>query len=173
MAFHLRFFQRFVKFIPCFHFFSFFFIQLSIEITIVFLFHQFPGMALSNFTLCVSEYCSLEQLPAAFGWHMIGKGLFVTAFGPLIGIFRNKFCNFGQNIYIAFTFSGWIRDYSGSYPICIHAQTFCIFLCCLAWTIEYIINYVREHKKDDCELKTTDTATATTNSTVTTPGNNK
>lgn len=42
-------------------------------------------MALSNFTLCVSEYCSLEQLPAAFGWHMIGKGLFVTAFGPLIG----------------------------------------------------------------------------------------
>lgn len=45
----------------------------------------FRGMALSNFTLTVSEYCSLEQLPAAFGWHMIGKGLFVTCFGPLIG----------------------------------------------------------------------------------------
>lgn len=50
----------------------------------------FRGMALSNFTLTVSEYCSLEQLPAAFGWHMIGKGLFVTCFGPLIG---NKLTN--------------------------------------------------------------------------------
>ncbi|XP_031622838.1 uncharacterized protein LOC116340468 [Contarinia nasturtii] len=112
----------------------------------------FRGMALSNFTLCVSEYCSLEQLPAAFGWHMIGKGLFVTAFGPLIGL---------------------IRDATDSYPICIHAQSFCIFLCCLAWSIEYILSYIRKHKDDDSEPKTTETMTATTNSTVTTPGNTK
>lgn len=45
----------------------------------------FRGMALSNFTLTVSEYCSLEQLPAAFGWHMVGKGIFVTALGPFLG----------------------------------------------------------------------------------------
>lgn len=51
---------------------------------------HFLGMALSNFTLTVSEYCSLEQLPAAFGWHMIGKAVFVTLFGPLIG---NSFLN--------------------------------------------------------------------------------
>ncbi|ETN62895.1 monocarboxylate transporter [Anopheles darlingi] len=30
----------------------------------------FRGIALANFTLCVSEYSSLEKLPAAFGWHM-------------------------------------------------------------------------------------------------------
>lgn len=46
----------------------------------------FRGAALSNFTLTVSEYCSLEKLPAAFGWHMIGKAIFVILFGPLIGI---------------------------------------------------------------------------------------
>lgn len=45
----------------------------------------FRGSALSNFTLAVSEHWSLEKLPAAFGWHMIGKALFVIAFGPLIG----------------------------------------------------------------------------------------
>lgn len=45
----------------------------------------FRGAALSNFTLTVSEYCSLEKLPAAFGWHMVGKAVFVTALGPLIG----------------------------------------------------------------------------------------
>lgn len=61
-------------------------------------------MALSNFTLCVSEYCSLEQLPAAFGWHMIGKGLFVTVFGPLIGKFAiyiyNKFAKITNFIFL-------------------------------------------------------------------------
>lgn len=45
----------------------------------------FRGSALSNFTLTVSEYCSLEKLPSAFGWHLVGKALFVVSFGPLIG----------------------------------------------------------------------------------------
>lgn len=47
----------------------------------------FRGLALSNFTLTVSEYCSLEKLPSAFGWHLIGKAIFVTLFGPAIGEF--------------------------------------------------------------------------------------
>lgn len=47
----------------------------------------FRGSALSNFTLTVSEYCSLEKLPSAFGWHLVGKALFVICFGPLIGKF--------------------------------------------------------------------------------------
>lgn len=46
----------------------------------------FRGSALSNFTLTVSEYCSLEKLPSAFGWHLVGKALFVITFGPLIGM---------------------------------------------------------------------------------------
>lgn len=56
-------------------------------------------MALSNFTLTVSEYCSLEQLPAAFGWHMIGKAVFVTCFGPLIGMFiQQQTANFNWTV---------------------------------------------------------------------------
>lgn len=47
----------------------------------------FRGIALSNFTLTVSESVPLERLAAAFGWHMIGKALFVIAFGPLIGMY--------------------------------------------------------------------------------------
>jgi len=45
----------------------------------------FRGSALSNFTLTVSEYCSLEKLPSAFGWHLVGKAVFVICLGPLIG----------------------------------------------------------------------------------------
>ncbi len=60
----------------------------------------FRGAALSNFTLTVSEYCSLEKLPAAFGWHMIGKAIFVVLFGPLIGKlkYENIFFELGQTI---------------------------------------------------------------------------
>ncbi|XP_058443025.1 uncharacterized protein LOC131425284 [Malaya genurostris] len=85
----------------------------------------FRGIALANFTLCVSEYSSLEKLPAAFGWHMVGKGLFVIAFGPLIGA---------------------IRDWTDSFPICIHSQSVCIFLCVFAWTIEFAIKRFRAKK---------------------------
>lgn len=85
----------------------------------------FRGVALANFTLCVSEYSSLEKLPAAFGWHMVGKALFVVAFGPLIGA---------------------IRDWTDSYAICIHSQSFCIFLCILAWSIELLVKWCRSRR---------------------------
>ncbi|XP_058063307.1 uncharacterized protein LOC131213308 [Anopheles bellator] len=85
----------------------------------------FRGLALANFTLCVSEYSSLEKLPAAFGWHMVGKALFVIVFGPLIGA---------------------IRDWTDSYPACIHSQSFCIFLCITAWSVELLIKRFRTKK---------------------------
>lgn len=88
----------------------------------------FRGSALANFTLTVSEYCSLEKLPSAFGWHLVGKAVFVICLGPLIGL---------------------IRDVTTSYPICIHAQTVCIFLCVFAWAIEYLITYLKEKKPNE------------------------
>lgn len=83
----------------------------------------FRGVALSNFTLCVSEYCTLEQLPGAFGWHMIGKAVFVIALGPLIGA---------------------IRDYT-SYALCIHAMTVCILVGVSAWIIEFVLDRFRKN----------------------------
>ncbi|XP_053658930.1 uncharacterized protein LOC128707996 [Anopheles marshallii] len=85
----------------------------------------FRGVALANFTLCVSEYSSLEKLPAAFGWHMVGKAVFVILFGPLIGA---------------------IRDWTDSYAICIHSQSFCIFLCVAAWSVELLVKRCRTKK---------------------------
>lgn len=45
----------------------------------------FRGAAFINFTITISEYSPLEKLPAAFGLHMVGKGLFVVALGPILG----------------------------------------------------------------------------------------
>lgn len=95
----------------------------------------FRGAALINFTITISEYSSLEKLPAAFGLHMVGKGLFVVIFGPILG---------------------QIRDATKSYPICLHSQTFLIMLCCIAWIIEYLIKYFRTRSAES------DTDTTTT-----------
>ncbi|XP_017773449.1 PREDICTED: uncharacterized protein LOC108560407 isoform X2 [Nicrophorus vespilloides] len=94
------------------------------------------GAALINFTITISEYSSLEKLPAAFGLHMVGKGLFVVCIGPVLGK---------------------IRDITGSYPICIHSQTFLILLCVIAWSAEYIIMWVKSRNKEETESDTTTT----------------
>ncbi|EDW26427.1 GL12986 [Drosophila persimilis] len=101
----------------------------------------FRGSALSNFTLTVSEYCSLEKLPSAFGWHLVGKALFVISFGPLIGL---------------------IRDLTDSYPICIHTQSFCIMLCAFAWGIEYLVEFLNARRRtaDAAQVPTQDSAAA-------------
>lgn len=86
----------------------------------------FRGATLINFSLTISEHCSLEKLPAAFGLHMVAKGIFIVALGPLIGV---------------------IRDVTDSYPLCIHSQTFLILLCVAAWGTEYF--FVRKSSKNN------------------------
>ncbi|CAH0669184.1 unnamed protein product [Spodoptera exigua] len=85
----------------------------------------FRGMCLSNFTLTISEYCPLEKLPAAFGLHMVSKGVFVVAIGPLIG---------------------YVRDYTGSFATCIHVQNALIMSCVLVWGVEYALAFTRRRK---------------------------
>ncbi|XP_046994385.1 monocarboxylate transporter 5-like [Schistocerca americana] len=94
------------------------------------------GAALINFNLTISEYCSLEKLPAGFGLHMVGKGIFIVALGPVLGV---------------------IRDATGSYPLCIHAQTVCVFLCIIAWGIEYIVVYLHSRTKKNEEPQVAET----------------
>lgn len=68
----------------------------------------FRGSALSNFTLTVSEYCSLEKLPSAFGWHLVGKAVFVICFGPVIGKYLqidNQLNSILYNLYIFLRFN--------------------------------------------------------------------
>lgn len=85
----------------------------------------FRGMCLSNFTLTISEYCPLEKLPAAFGLHMVSKGVLVVAIGPLIG---------------------YVRDYTDSFAICIHVQNALIMSCVLVWSIEYLLSFTRRRR---------------------------
>jgi len=92
------------------------------------------GAALINFTITISEYSSLDKLPAAFGLHMVGKGIFVVCIGPILGL---------------------IRDKTDSYPICLHCQTVSIMLCVIAWSIEYIIVWWKAKNKEESDSDTT------------------
>ncbi|XP_074026106.1 uncharacterized protein [Leptinotarsa decemlineata] len=96
------------------------------------------GATLINYTITIAEYSStystLEKLPAAFGLHMVCKGLFVVVIGPLLG---------------------YIRDATQSFPICLHSQTFLIILGCAAWWVEYLIVYLRNRKKASPNTNTT------------------
>lgn len=112
----------------------------------------FRGAALANFTLSVSESCSLERLPAAFGWHLIGKAVFVVALGPLIGknflaLPENHIKLTKKNVSLA----GLIRDVTGSYPLCIHSQSFCIAMCCFIWIIEYFVIRFKERRNESVD----------------------
>ncbi|ENN82277.1 hypothetical protein YQE_01348, partial [Dendroctonus ponderosae] len=48
------------------------------------------GAALINFAITISEYATLEKLPAAFGLHNVGKGLFVVTLGPVLDRFTGN-----------------------------------------------------------------------------------
>lgn len=88
----------------------------------------FRGATFINFTLTIAEYCSLDKLPAAFGLHMVAKGLFIVALSPPIGV---------------------IRDVSRSYPLCIHSQTLLIFICVASWAIEYLVTRKSSNEKQN------------------------
>ncbi|KAH8398035.1 hypothetical protein KR222_010872 [Zaprionus bogoriensis] len=132
----------------------------------------FRGSALSNFTLTVSEYCSLEKLPSAFGWHLVGKALFVISFGPLIGECTSHSLLLSLSVAHsnASLCAGLIRDETGSYPICIHAQSVCIMICALAWSIEYFVEFVHSRRRTaDAAQQPQQDAAATTTTTTATP----
>nr|CAD7452650.1 unnamed protein product [Timema tahoe] len=48
------------------------------------------GVTVVNLNLSISEYCSNEKLPAALGINMVIKGVFILAFGPLLGYLRDE-----------------------------------------------------------------------------------
>lgn len=131
----------------------------------------FRGSALSNFTLTVSEYCSLEKLPSAFGWHLVGKAVFVISFGPLIGKLPSpsppfallSVCN------LCLPLAGLIRDVTDSYPICIHTQSVCIMICALAWGIEYLVEFIQARRRTADAAQVAQDAGAATTTTTATP----
>ena len=61
--------------------------------------------------------------------------------------FKINFKTFKTLLSLYISYIGLIRDVTNSYPICIHAQSVCIFLCGAAWSIEYLIEFIQQRKE--------------------------
>ncbi|XP_034952019.1 monocarboxylate transporter 1 [Chelonus insularis] len=89
------------------------------------------GAAIQNLLLSVSETCSLKSLPHAIGLFMVSKGCFSLALSPLVG---------------------FVRDYSGSYRICLHAMSGLIFICFISWSVEFLWIKLHEKRKPEKDV---------------------
>lgn len=76
--------------------------------------------------IAISENCRMEQVPAAVGLGMLTMGIIVPPAGY---------------------FLGWIRDYTGSYFICITAQNLLLVLLLITWVPDMILLWIQEKKE--------------------------
>lgn len=75
--------------------------------------------------LCISENCRIEQVPAAVGLGMFTMGMIV----PPVGFFL-----------------GWIRDYTGSYIVCITAQNALLVILLVSWIPDMLMQWIEEQR---------------------------
>ncbi|XP_036330493.1 monocarboxylate transporter 13 [Rhagoletis pomonella] len=101
----------------------------SMDMATIIVMSIFCGMTKSatvlNNNLTISSYCRPEKLPGGLGLNMIAKGVLVITVGQLLG---------------------WIRDYTHSYILSMHAQNILLLLVVLVWTPELFCQY-KKHRE--------------------------
>lgn len=100
----------------------------SMDMTTIIVMSIFCGMTKSatvlNNNLTISSHCRPEKLAGGLGLNMIAKGVLVITVGQLLG---------------------WIRDYTHSYILSMHAQNILLLLVVLVWTPELFCQY-KKHR---------------------------
>lgn len=81
-----------------------------------------------NNNLAISEHVRPEKLAGGLGLSMITKAILVMT----VGIFL-----------------GWIRDYTGSYVLCLHTQNVFLGLVIFVWTLEIFCRMCKSKKTVD------------------------
>lgn len=77
--------------------------------------------------IAISENCRLDQVPAAVGLGMLTMGIIVPPSGYLLG---------------------WIRDFTGSYIICITAQNALLAIVLATWIPDMLHIWMKERKQN-------------------------
>ncbi|XP_050324070.1 monocarboxylate transporter 13 isoform X2 [Bactrocera neohumeralis] len=101
----------------------------SMDMTTIIVMSIFTGMTKSatvlNNNLTISSHCRPEKLPGGLGLNMIAKGVLVITVGQLLG---------------------WIRDYTHSYILCLHAQNILLLMVVLVWAPELLCQYRKSQR---------------------------
>ncbi|XP_065366589.1 monocarboxylate transporter 14 [Calliphora vicina] len=102
----------------------------SVDLTSIIVMSIFTGMTKSatvlNNNLTISGHVKPDKLPGGLGLNMISKGILVITIGQLLG---------------------WIRDFTDSYVLCLHAQNGLLLLVIVIWTPEIFFRY-RKYLKE-------------------------
>ncbi|KPJ16672.1 Monocarboxylate transporter 12-B [Papilio machaon] len=76
--------------------------------------------------IAISENCRMDQVPAAVGLGMLSMGMIVPPAGY---------------------FLGWIRDYTGSFIVCISAQNVLLVVFLIMWVPDMILIWFEERRR--------------------------
>ncbi|KPI94791.1 Monocarboxylate transporter 12-B [Papilio xuthus] len=76
--------------------------------------------------IAISENCRMDQVPAAVGLGMLSMGMIVPPAGY---------------------FLGWIRDYTGSFIVCISAQNALLVMFLIMWVPDMILIWFEERRR--------------------------
>ncbi|XP_075165912.1 uncharacterized protein LOC142238215 [Haematobia irritans] len=113
----------------------------SMDLVSIIVMSIFTGMTKSatvlNNNLTISGHCRPEKLPGGLGLNMIAKGILVITVGQVLG---------------------WIRDFTNSYVLCLHAQNALLLFVICVWTPEMCYKYYK-HLKEKRHLRLQETAT--------------
>ncbi|XP_038208323.1 monocarboxylate transporter 12-B-like isoform X2 [Zerene cesonia] len=85
------------------------------------------SMVIVSRNIAISEQCRMDQVASAVGLGMLSMGIIVPPMGY---------------------FLGWIRDYTGSYIICITAQNAILVLFLIMWIPDMLHQYYQDRKKN-------------------------
>ncbi|CAG4965201.1 unnamed protein product [Colias eurytheme] len=85
------------------------------------------SMVIVSRNIAISEQCRMDQVASAVGLGMLSMGIIVPPMGY---------------------FLGWIRDYTGSYIICITAQNAILVLFLIMWIPDMLHQYYQDKKKN-------------------------
>ncbi|XP_045493980.1 monocarboxylate transporter 12-B-like [Colias croceus] len=84
------------------------------------------SMVIVSRNIAITEECRMDQVASAVGLGMLSMGLIIPAAGY---------------------FLGWIRDYTGSYIVCISAQNALVVLFLIMWIPDMLYQYYKEKKQ--------------------------
>ncbi|KAG6461294.1 monocarboxylate transporter 9 isoform X2 [Manduca sexta] len=81
--------------------------------------------------IAISDNCRMDQVPAAVGLGMLTMGIIVPPAGY---------------------FLGWIRDYTGSYVVCITAQNALLVILLVTWIPDMLYLWLQEKKQNKKDI---------------------
>ncbi|XP_038208362.1 monocarboxylate transporter 12-B-like [Zerene cesonia] len=84
------------------------------------------SMVIVSRNIAIADECRMDQVASAVGLGMLSMGLLV----PPVGYFL-----------------GWIRDYTGSYIVCITAQNAILVIFLIMWIPDMLYQYCKEKRK--------------------------